>query len=333
MIEPENIPNYDNNHYAVVDLGSNSFHLLITRLTPGKHGNQVSIVDKVKSKVRLASGLDDNNVLSNEAIKRGLDCLQLFSQHLQSIPVQNIKIVATAALRIASNNDQFIKQANKILPTPIELFSGEQEAQTIYAGVAYTSAHAALQNKLTSTADIMKRLVIDIGGASTEIIVGSGVTAKALVSLNIGCVSFRAKYFSDEQLSEANFSQAITAASAQISSVKTQFTNLGWHTTVGSSGTMQALAEILRYRQQPAVITLAFLQEIQKDLMTCQCIDNIAIAGLRDDRCPVLASGLSILIALFTCLNINELQLSHGALREGLLFELLPKNSWLSHIK
>ena len=317
MSQDEKVPLYNDNHYAVVDLGSNSFHLLITRLIISKTGNTLKTVNKVKRKVRLAAGLDKNNQLSDEAISRGLDCLKIFSQHLASIPTTNIIIVATAALRIATNKKLFFDAAKLILPKNIKLLSGEQEARTIYAGVANTSSTMSQQLHA-------KQLVLDIGGASTEIIVGLGCTAKKVVSLNIGCVSFLGKFFADGLLKQESFDQCIAAAAKVIVSVKDEFIQLGWQSAVGSSGTMQAMIEILSQRQQAPVISLAFLYEIQQALISCNTIDKIDIPGLRADRTAVLASGLSILIALFTCLEIETLNLSSGALREGLLFELVP---------
>jgi exopolyphosphatase/guanosine-5'-triphosphate,3'-diphosphate pyrophosphatase len=270
-------------------------------------------VNKVKQKVRLAAGLDDNNLLSDEAITRGLNCLKNFALYLNSIPVDNILIVATAALRIAKNNQVFFDAAKTILPKKIKLLSGEQEAKTIYCGVVHTSPCTDA-----------KQLVLDIGGASTEIIVGLGCTTKKVVSLNIGCVSFIGKYFADGRLEKENFTQCITNAAEVIDTVKEEFIQLGWQSAVGSSGTMQAMVEILKQHQQAPIITLAFLNEIQQKLISCHTIDNIEIAGLRADRKAVLPSGLCILIALFQCLNIEKLCLSSGALREGLLFELVP---------
>lgn len=310
------IPQYDDTHYAVVDLGSNSFHLLITQLIVTPAGKSIKTVNKVKQKVRLAAGLDSHNQLTNEAIIRGLDCLKNFSLYLNTIPIENTLIVATAALRIAQNNQIFFDAAKLILPKPIKLLSGEDEAKTIYSGVAHTSDNKSIL--------LTKQLVLDIGGASTEIIIGSGCTARKVVSLEIGCVSFIGKYFTDGLLKQENFEQCIANASDVINSVKEAFIQLGWQSAVGSSGTMQALAEILNHRKQEPIITLAFLYEIQDTLIHCKTIENISIIGLRADRKAVLASGLSILIALFQCLNIETLKLSNGALREGLLFQLVP---------
>lgn len=310
------IPQYDSKHYAVVDLGSNSFHLLIVRL----ENNEIKMVNKVKRKVRLAAGLNENNELSVAAINCGLDCLSLFAKHLASIPLNNIRIVATATLRIAKNSDVFLSKADKILPLKIKLLSGEEEARIIYSGVAHTCT-----NNLAH-----KRLVLDIGGASTELIRGEGFTANKAISLNLGCVSFRDKYFADEQLTKENFAQAINAASKIIKPVSTDFINLGWQSVVGGSGIMQALAEILMFRQQSAVITVDFLLEIKEVLISYKTISKITLEGLRADRVPVLASGLSILIALYNCLKITELELSFGALREGLLFDMLPAHTSIS---
>lgn len=300
---------YTSSHFAVIDLGSNSFHLLITQ----RVNNQIKIVAKIKQKVRLAAGLNKNNELSHDAITRGLDCLTLFSQHLSSISLSNIRIVATAALRIAINRDDFLTPANEILPVKIKLLSGEQEAKTIYSGAAHTC-----QDDLDK-----KRFVIDIGGASTELIIGQGFDVKHTISLNLGCVSFKERFFTDNLLTEKNFTTAISAASKIITPVSVNFISLGWQSVLGRSGSMQALAEILHKKQQPIVITLDFLQEIKQALICCKTIDNITLSGLRADRAPVLASGLSILIALFQVFKITELTLSTGALREGLLYEML----------
>ena len=162
------------------------------------------------------------------------------------------------------------------------------------------------------------------GKRGTELIIGKGSTANKAVSLDLGCVSFREKYFADKKLSSQNFTSAIKAACHIITAVRADFIALGWQSVVGSSGTIQALTEILSYRNQSIVITPDFLQEIKQALIECKSIDHVILEGLRADRTPVLASGLCILIALFDCLEIKELRLSTGALREGLLHKLLP---------
>lgn len=294
--------------YAIIDLGSNSFHMLITRLL----ADSVQTVDKVKRKVRLAGGLDEENNLDDAAISRGLECLSFFAERLQDIPPENIRVVATATLRIAKNAEFFLARAQKILGTKVSLLTGLQEAETIYLGVAHTSCSAD------------QRLVLDIGGASTEIIIGEAFAVKNITSLDIGCVTFNRRYFHDGLLSKNNFSAAITQAKNALAPLIKSYTDIGWQDVLGGSGTMQALAEILMYQKRPAIITLDFLHDLQQQLLTIKRVDNIAIPGLASDRKPVFASGLAILIALFEALGIKQLQLSSGALREGLLYEMLP---------
>ena len=303
----------ENNHsplYAVIDLGSNSFHMLITR----QLANSVQVVDKVKRKVRLASGLDSNNVLSDDAIARGLECLRFFAERLQDIPKENTRIVATATLRLATNSANFITAANKILDNNVTLLSGLQEAENIYLGVAHTSC--AAKNKL----------VLDIGGASTELIIGSDFNVKQAISLDMGCVTFNKQFFPSNVITKQCLNNAINYAKQCLTPYIKQYQTLGWQVVLGGSGTMQALAEILMFEQQPAIITHTFLQRINSQLQKFERIDDIAINGLTHERTPVFISGVAILIALFESFHIEQLQLSSGALREGLLYEMLPNS-------
>ncbi|WNC68336.1 guanosine-5'-triphosphate,3'-diphosphate pyrophosphatase [Thalassotalea nanhaiensis] len=302
------VPSCSQPLYAVIDLGSNSFHMLITRLV----ADSVQVVDKVKRKVRLASGLDVDNALSDEAMARGWECLSLFAERLQDIPDQNIKIVATATLRLATNSNTFITKAETILGHKINLISGIEEAHNIYLGVAHT----------TSSAD--KRLVIDIGGASTELIVGSGFDVKQACSLNMGCVTFNGEFFADGTFSENAFEQAINKARIILSDVSAQYKGIGWDTALGISGTLQAVAEVLTAQGKVQKITLANLQDIQQQVVSFQTIDKLNILGLEAERKPVFAPGLAILTAIFAEFNIAEVYLAGGAIREGVLYELLP---------
>jgi len=294
--------------YAVIDLGSNSFHMLITRVV----ADSVQTIDKVKRKVRLASGLDRDNKLNEQAFARGLECLSFFAERLQDIPTANIRIVATATLRIATNADDFLLQAQKILGHNIELITGQQEAEHIYLGVAHTSCASS------------KKLVLDIGGASTEIVVGTGFNSQKAISLNMGCVTFRQQYFTEDIISIANFDKAISAASQLLSPIVEEYKKLGWQSVLGGSGTMQALAEILAFQNKPSTITLSFMREVQEQILQFNTIQEITIGGLSSERTPVICSGLAILIALFDNLKIESLTLASGALREGLLYEMLP---------
>ena len=300
--------------YAVIDLGSNSFHMLITRLV----AQSVQVVDKVKRKVRLASGLNEHNQLDDAAFARGVECLSFFAERLQDIPTDNIRIVATATLRIASNADQFLEQAEQVLGKKISLLTGEQEAVQIYLGVAHTSC------------SVDDRLVLDIGGASTEIIIGNGFKAIKVTSLNMGCVTFNNEFFPDQQLSKNSFTLAVQTAKKLLTPLATDYQTIGWQTALGGSGTMQALTEILNAQHLPAIITLDFLQQIKNQLLNFKHFNVIRIKGLSSDRIPVFASGLTILTAIFETFSIESLQLSSGALREGLLYEMLPDMKELS---
>ena len=295
--------------FAVIDLGSNSFHMLVVRHINGS----VQTMAKIKRKVRLASGLDSNNSLSQEAMQRGWDCLSLFAERLQDIPKENIRIVGTATLRTATNVDIFLKKANDILNNDINVISGEQEAAMIYQGVAHTSG------------GIGRRLVVDIGGASTELIIGKGFDAKLLTSLKMGCVTWLAKHFQDRQLSQDNFDSAINAAKQKISPVLERYTEIGWDVCVGASGTVQALQEIMLAQGMDEVITLAKLKRLQKQAMLTDQLEELEIEGLTLERALVFPSGLSILIAIFELFKIDTMTLAGGALREGMAYEMAPE--------
>jgi len=295
--------------YAVIDLGSNSFHMLMVKVV----GGSVQVIGRVKRKVRLASGLNDSLVLNKKAMTRGWECLALFAERLQDIPATNIRIVGTATLRLARNVQTFLTEAEKILGHPIHIISGEEEARLIYLGVAHTSACDA------------NRLVIDIGGASTELVVGRAFIPIALASLNMGCVTYLDRYFADRLLSEDNFNKAIAAAEAETNRIIQQFSAIGWQIAVGASGTVQAMQEILVAQGLDEVITLPRLETIMQQAIACGQIEKLELVGLAQERVQVFASGLAILIGLFRSLHIKGMTLSGGALREGILYGMLPQ--------
>ncbi|WP_194438576.1 guanosine-5'-triphosphate,3'-diphosphate diphosphatase [Vibrio fluminensis] len=295
--------------YAAIDLGSNSFHMLVVRHIDGS----VQTMAKIKRKVRLAAGLNENNALSQEAMQRGWDCLSLFAERLQDIPKENIRIVGTATLRTATNVDVFLAKANQILGHNIDVICGEEEAATIYKGVAHTSGGSG------------RRLVVDIGGASTELIIGEGFEAKALTSLKMGCVTWLERHFKDRQLNVSNFNQAINAAKETLQPILEQYTTLGWDVCVGASGTVQALQEIMLAQGMDEVITHAKLKRLQKQAMLADHLEELEIEGLTLERALVFPSGLSILIAIFELLDIDSMTLAGGALREGLVYEMVDE--------
>jgi exopolyphosphatase/guanosine-5'-triphosphate,3'-diphosphate pyrophosphatase len=293
--------------FVAIDLGSNSFHMWVVRPVEGS----VQTIAKIKRKVRIAAGLDTNNVLSHEAMQRGWDCLQLFAERLQDIPANNIRIVGTAALRTATNIDIFLEKAKTILGYPIDVISGEKEAATIYQGVAHTSG------------GIGKRLVVDIGGASTELIIGEGFDAKALTSLEMGCVTWLETHFKDRQLHATNFQAAIDGAKEKLKPIFDQYTRIGWDVCVGASGTVQALQEIMLAQGMDETITLKKLKRLQRQAMQAVSLEELEIDGLTLERALVFPSGLSILIAIFEMFKIDSMTLAGGALREGMAYELI----------
>ncbi|OOE98753.1 guanosine-5'-triphosphate,3'-diphosphate diphosphatase [Salinivibrio sp. IB643] len=293
--------------YAAIDLGSNSFHMLVVRQVAGS----VQTLAKIKRKVRLAAGMDNQQQLSDEAMQRGWDCLALFAERLQDFNTDHIRVVATAALRRASNADAFLAKANTLLGYPIEIISGEEEARTIYQGVAHTSGGPG------------KRLVVDIGGASTELIIGEQFEPTLLQSLNMGCVTFLEDYFADRVLNQAAFEKAIAGAKAELTPLIAQYRELGWDCCVGASGTVQALQEIMVTQGMDEVITLEKLHRLRDQAIACGQMDALDIEGLTLERALVFPSGLSILIAIFECLEVTRMTLAGGALREGLVYEMM----------
>lgn len=294
-------------YYAAIDLGSNSFHMVIVRVLAGS----VQTVGKNKHKVRLAAGLDEHNLLSEEAIERGLSCLTNFAEKLQDIPKDNIKIVATATLRLATNANSFIKRAEAILQHKIHVITGEEEARQIFLGVAYTSANQG------------NSLVIDIGGASTEVILGRDIEPVHLVSMNMGCVTFMEQYFPKGELTKENFDNAYRAAMSTLQEHKDTFLCFDWQQCLGASGTPQAVTQILVKQGINDAIRLQYLYDLRDICIHQQQVSTLVIDGLPLARQAIFPSGLAILIALFESLNIDNMQTAGGALREGIIYGML----------
>lgn len=296
-----------NTLYAAIDLGSNSFHMLVVREVAGS----VQTLARIKRKVRLAAGLDPHNHLSREAMQRGWQCLKLFSERLQDIPREQIRVVATATLRLASNAAEFLHTAEAILGCPIQVISGQEEARLIYHGVAHTTGGPA------------QRLVVDIGGGSTELVTGSGAQATQLYSLSMGCVTWLERFFSDRNLGQENFDAAEQAAREMVRPLAPQLCQQGWQICVGASGTVQALQEIMVAQGMDERITLPKLRQLKQRAIQCGKLEELEIEGLTLERALVFPSGLSILLAIFQELNIEYMLLAGGALREGLVYGML----------
>ena len=255
----------DNSLYAAVDLGSNSFHMVIAHLSEGRF----RIVDRIKERVRLAEGMDEQKRMSPEAMERGLACLSLFAERLTNIKPDQIRIAGTYTLRRASNAREFVSEAAKVLNHPIEIISGQEEARLIYQGVAHTQH---IEGQV---------LVVDIGGGSTELIIGEGFDHKALTSRKMGCVSFTQSFFASGKLSEKNFSNAVLEAQHQLAPIINQYRKLGWQSCLGSSGSIRTVRDVLQGEGwTDGSITLAGLEHLKAVMIERKRVDNLKLAGL-----------------------------------------------------
>ncbi|KFN19350.1 exopolyphosphatase [Aeromonas bestiarum] len=296
----------DNSLYAAVDLGSNSFHMVIARLNEGR----LQIVDRIKERVRLAEGMDAQRRMSVEAMGRGLECLALFAERLTNIKPDQIRIAGTYTLRRASNAREFVSEATKVLNHPIEIISGQEEARLIYQGVAHTQH---IEGQV---------LVVDIGGGSTELIIGEGFDSKALTSRKMGCVSFTQSFFANGKLSEKAFNNAVLEAQHQLAPIINQYRKLGWQSCLGSSGSIRTVRDVLQGEGwTDGAITLAGLERLKREMLDHKRVDQLKLAGLTEERQEVFAAAVAILLGLFTSLPIERMEYSDGALREGLLYE------------
>ncbi|MEY2863942.1 MAG: exopolyphosphatase [Pseudomonadota bacterium] len=297
---------------AAIDMGSNSFHLAIARLDHG----EVRKVASMSEKVQLAAGLDENNVLSETAMQRGLDCLTRFVARLATVPPSRLRIVATNALRQAENSAVFIERAMQILPKPIEIIAGREEARLIYLGVSQTMA------------DQGRRLVVDIGGGSTEFIIGQDFEPLQTESLQMGCVAYTKAFFDDGVISLRQFDRAVAAARKEVMAIAATYCATGWDNVVGSSGTIKAARQILvtqGWSDDQERITREGLHKLRERVLACKHIDDIHFEGLREDRKGVLPAGLAILCAVFEELKLQQMCYSDGALREGVMYDLLGR--------
>lgn len=296
---------------AAIDLGSNSFHLAVARLDHG----EVRKVLSFSEKVQLAAGLDENSQLSEEAMARGLVCLQNFSQYLDAIPKERIRIVATNALRKAVNRQVFISRANQLLPVPVELIAGREEARLIYLGVSHTNAA------------IDKRLVIDIGGGSTEFIIGQGFDPIEIESLQMGCVAFSQKFFNDGKITQKAFDNAMKATETELLTIAKRYKKTGWSEVIGSSGTVKACQLAIVELGFGESITLAAMKKLKKYLIDLGDNKKIQLESIKAHRQNVFASGVAELYAIMKVLDIEQLSYSDGALREGVMYDMLGRKA------
>lgn len=296
---------------AAVDLGSHSFHLLVAR----PQGRELVVLDRLREKVQLAAGLNRAKRLNRDAQQRALECLRRFGQRLNHIPPDAVRAVGTNTLRIARNAREFRKEAEQVLGHPIETISGREEARLIYLGVAHSLANPA-----------SRRLVIDIGGGSTEVIIGEGFDPRQMESLYLGCVTMSRKYFVDGAIDTDSWRRAELAALQEFEPLQRKFRRLGWDQAVGASGTVRSIASVIRGEGWSRNgITLKSLNRLREALLKAGQTGNLGLAGLSPERRSVFPGGVVLLQAAFEALGIESMQPADGALREGLLYDLLGR--------
>ena len=294
-----------------VDLGSNSFHMIVARLeTDGR----VHVLDRLREPVRLAAGLNERRELGDKAAQRAIAALERFAQRLRGLPRDAVRAVGTNTLRQAKNGAAFLERAESALGHPIEIISGHEEARLIYLGVAHSIAD-----------DTGRHLVVDIGGGSTEVVIGERFEGIVLDRLYMGCVSFTARFFAGGNLSREAFRRAELAAALELSSTRERYRSVGWQRATGSSGTALAILEVLRANRWGDAITLEGLKNIKHALIDHGSVTKLNLRGLEPDRAPVFAGGVAIMKAVFESLGVERMQTSNGALREGLVYGLLGR--------
>ncbi len=297
---------------AAIDLGSNSFHMIIARVRDG----HFQVVDKLREMVQLRAGLDDSLYLSEQAQERAIACLQRFGERIKDLPTSSVRVVGTNTLRVAVNSQTFLRKARTALGHPIAIIAGEEEARLIYLGVAHALAF-----------DNSRRLVMDIGGGSTEFIIGEGFTGLRRESLEMGCVSFSQRFFINGRISRSRFTIAAITAGSRLRSIQRPYRNMGWVEVIGASGTIRTVANIVKENSwsDDGVITLKSLNNLIDVMVGAGHVDQLEIEGLSSERASVLPGGVVILKAAFERLKIDRMVVSNGALREGLLYDLLGR--------
>jgi exopolyphosphatase / guanosine-5'-triphosphate,3'-diphosphate pyrophosphatase len=296
---------------AAVDLGSNSFRLQVGRVVD----DQIYPLDSLREPVRLAAGLTADKHLDDAAQARAIECLKRFGERLRGLPPGAVRAVGTNTLRVAKNAREFMPGFEAALGFPIEVVAGREEARLIYLGVAHG---------LPATPE--KRLVVDIGGGSTEFIIGAGNQPHKLESLYMGCVSYSLSYFPDGRISKSNMKHAELAARIEVETIRKQFSHKHWQQAVGASGTARAIGDILEANGWSASgITSDGMERLRGALLKAGDAATVALPGLRDDRIAVLPGGFAIMSAIFAELDVKHMALADGAMRQGILWDMIGR--------
>ncbi len=302
----------DGDALAAIDLGSNSFHMVLAQHMLG----QLRVVDRLRETVRMADGLDGKGGLSAPARQRALDCLARFGQRLRGVPRLHVRALATNTVRQLHDPQAFLGPAEAVLGYPIEVVSGREEARLIYLGVAHAQPPKPGQ----------RRLVIDIGGGSTEFIIGSGFDPIERESLQAGCIASTRRFFPNGRLSKKKWNSALTEISAEFQQFAGLYRALGWQEALGSSGTHKSIGEICAaMKLTKGAITAEALPQVRERLLQADSIDQIDLPGLSGERRPIIAGGVLVLEAAFQALGLQKLLVSKAAMREGILYDMLGR--------
>jgi exopolyphosphatase/guanosine-5'-triphosphate,3'-diphosphate pyrophosphatase len=297
---------------AAVDLGSNSFHMIVARINDG----HMQVIDRLKEPVRLGEGLTDNKFLEPEVAERALACLERFGQRLRDFPLGSVRAVGTNTLRQLRPETRFIEEAELALGHPIEVIAGREEARLIYLGVAHGLA-----------AGPERRLVVDIGGGSTEIIVGQRFSARLRESLHMGCVSMTRRHFADGRITTKAIQKAELTGALEVRPIREIFRRSAWVSAVGSSGTIKSIAAVVMAEGwSEDGISDSSLFRLRDTMVDCGKVSALNLRGLAEDRKPVFAGGVAVLLSVFETLGITHMQVSDYALREGLVYEMMGRS-------
>ncbi len=299
------------NSFAAIDLGSNSFHMVVAE----PEGSSIRIIDGLRVPVRLGAGLDSEKRLKKQTRERALDALGQFAERLRGVPIRQVRVVGTNTLRRAKNSNDFMDEAQAILGKRIEIISGREEARLIFSAVSHAAPDPDAQ-----------RLVMDIGGGSTEIIIGKGYQPQLLESINMGCVSYTNKYLTDKKIRASDIKKASTEAQVELTPIARAYIDLGWSEATGCSGTIKAVSRIIEeLGLGDSNITRESLKELINTIDKAGSVEKLNLQSISSDRTAVITGGIAILHALMKTLKIQSLKPSPVALREGLIFDMVGK--------
>ena len=305
------MPNASPATIAAIDLGSNSFHMIVAHTV----GDHFRVVDRMRRAVRLGAGLSADNQLDPAAIDRAMACLAQFGERVRGLPPEAVRVVGTNTLRKARNTAGFLARAEALLGHRVDVITGHEEARLIYLGVSHG---------LDDDADV--RLVVDIGGGSSEFILGRRFDPLHMESLHMGCVGYSVRYFADGQISASRFKAAALAARQELEPIETSYRRIGWQSVIGASGTIMSVGDVLRQQGGGQDgITSVELDQLKQAVLAAGHVDKLNLPGLPDERRAVFPGGLAILCAIFDALGISRMRVSDSAIREGLLYDLLGR--------